>query len=312
MRPVIAVVAAAALAVVAAGCASDSAPVSSTEPWNAPDAAWMQPAGTPMGAELVVPQGAQLVGPVFSSVSQRSPIDGGDWYVDGQQAYLLSGGADIVDLSDDLVAQLGGPQGLQTQYNDTVCNQEIDRGGPLGVDTQPYTDDLDADAVEVICSATLPNGVSEVGEGITLDLRQDVTESGRPVLGSVQWPESSVMTLDGLPDAPEGVGGPTTITTDVEGDPDLKVAEGSFLAGPQGWGSITGGFTAVVGVTGDPDEVFDAYMAYINADPVVIDEQVGALRVRQGQAGGAGGVTYTVTLNELDGSAWILLEAYND
>lgn len=265
-----------------------------------------------MGAELVVPQGAQLVGPVFSSVSQRSPIDGGDWYVDGQQAYLLSGGADIVDLSDDLVAQLGGPQGLQTQYNDTVCNQEIDRGGPLGVDTQPYTDDLDADAVEVICSATLPNGVSEVGEGITLDLRQDVTESGRPVLGSVQWPESSVMTLDGLPDAPEGVGGPTTITTDVEGDPDLKVAEGSFLAGPQGWGSITGGFTAVVGVTGDPDEVFDAYMAYINADPVVIDEQVGALRVRQGQAGGAGGVTYTVTLNELDGSAWILLEAYND
>ena len=311
MRPVIAAVVAAAVASIAAGCASDPASDASSDPSNDPDAAWMQPAGTPMGADLVVPQGAQLVGPVFSSVSQRSPIYGGDWYVDGQQGYLLSD-ADISQISDDLVAQLGGPQGLQTQYNDTVCNQEIDRGGPLGVDTQPYTDDLDADAVEIICSATLPNGVSEVGEGITFDLRQDATEADTPVQGVLTWSGSSVEVPTDLPQAP-GVNGDTdVITSDVEGDPDLEVVEGSFLAGPQGWGSITGGFTAVVGVTGDPDEVFDAYMAYINADPVVIDQQVGALRVRQGQAGGAGGVTYTVTLNEMDGNAWILLEAYND
>lgn len=303
---------AAALAVCAAGCTSDSGPDASSEPWNEPDAVWMQPAGTPLGADLVVPQGAQLIGPVFSSVARRSPIDGGDWYVDGQRGYLLSE-ADIADLSDDLVAQLGGLQGLQTQYNDTVCIQEIDRGGVLSVDTQPYTDDLDPDAVEIICSATLPNGVSQVGEGITFDLRQDVTQSGLPVLGSVEWPESSVVTLDGLPAAPEGVGGPTTITTDVDGYPDVTVADGSFLAGPQGWGSITGGFTAVIGVAGDPDEAFDDYVAQDSGEPYLTeDEVVDVTRIREYRSSEAGGVTYTVTLNEIGGNSWILVEAYND
>jgi hypothetical protein len=97
------------------------------------------------------------------------------------------------------------------------------------------------------------------------------------------------------------------------GDPDLPIAEGSFLAGPPGWGSGTGGFTAVIGVTGDPDEVFDEYMRYQMNDPPMADEHIlGDLRVRQGTTGGAGGVTYTVTLNEIDGDAWILVEAYND
>lgn len=301
----------AACAVLAA-CTADSVSLSGPEPWTEESAGWMQPAGTPLGADLEVPKGAQLVGPVFSMIGQRSPIEGGEWFIEHQQAYLLADG-DVVDLSDDLVEQLGGVDALEAQHNNTICNQDIDRGEILGVDTEPFTGDLDPDAVEVRCMATLDNGVSEPGEGITFDLRQDVTEPDLPVQGSVGWAESNVVALDGLPETPEGVGGPDTITTDVEGYPDLEVTDGSFVAGPQGWGLGTGGFSAVFGVTGDPDEVFDAYSAQFPEEPYYrVDEEVGGLRVRQEAAGGAGGVTYTVTLNEIDDDAWILAEAYND
>jgi hypothetical protein len=265
-----------------------------------------------MGADLVVPEGAQLVGPVFSAVGQRSPIEGGEWYVESQQAYLLADG-DIVGVSDDLVDQLGGPEALEADDGDTFCTQGVDRGEILGVDTEPYSGDLDADAVEISCAGYLDNGVSEPGGGTYFDLRQDVTEPDLPVQGVVSWSESSVQVPDSLPEAPEGVGGPQTITTDVEGERDLDVVEDSFLAGPQVWGGGTGGFTAVIGVTGDPDEVFDAYLEQIDPEPYdSVDESLGDLRVRREAAGGAGGVTYTVTLNEIDDDAWILLEVYND
>ena len=216
---------------------------------------------------------------------------------------------DIVDVSDDLVDQLGGADGLEGLYDNSVCNQDIDRGEILGVDTEPFTGDLDDDAVEIVCSAYVrPNP----DEWVEFDLRQNVTEPGLPVQGVVFWTEFGVQVPEDLPQAPEGVGGLDTITTDVEGDPDLDVADGSFLAGPQGWGSITGGFTAVIGVTGDPDEVFDAYLGYVDAKASEREAQIGDLRVREGVLGGAGGVTYTVTLNEIGDDAWILLEAYND
>jgi hypothetical protein len=306
--------AAAALGVVAlvAGCTADPASLSGPEPWTDEGAPWMQPAGTPLGTDLLVPDGAQLVGPVFSTIGQRSPIDGGEWYVEGQQAYLLAED-DIVGVSDDLVEQLGGAGALEIDSGDTICNQDIDRGEVLGFETEPYTGDLDADAVEIRCAGNLDNGVSEPGGGTYFDLRQDVTEPDLPVQGIVSWSELDVQVPDSLPEAPDGVGGPETITTDVEGDADLEVAEGSFLAGPQSWGTLTGGFTAVIGATGDPDEVFDEYMRYQMKNPPKADEHVlGDLRVRQGTTGGAGGVTYTVTLNEIDGDAWILVEAYND
>lgn len=300
-----------ALAGCGAGSGDDPA-LAGPEPWTSPDAVWMQPPGTPLGGALVVPDGAELIGPVFSTLDRTSPIEGGELIAAEQQAYLLSN-ADIVDVWEDIVEQLGGRSAVETDYNDSNCYQWIDRGGNLARTSEPYSGDLDADAVEVICSGLLPNALAEEGPGLTFELRQDVTASDQPVLGVVTWAEPDVEVPGSLPDAPDGVGGPRVITTDVEGDPDLDVVDGSFLAGPQGWGSLTGGFTAIIGVTADPDEVFDEYLQYQMPDPPEADDEtVGDLRVRRGTTRGAGGVTYTVTLNEIGGEAWILLEAYND
>jgi hypothetical protein len=193
----------------------------------------------------------------------------------------------------------------------TLCQQEVRRA--FSSDVKPYRGELHPDAEQVTCSGSLSNGLSEPGEGITFDLRQDVGEPSPLVQGVLGWSESSVLVPGSLPDAPRVTGGPGVVTNDVEGEPDLAVVDGSFVAGPQGWGSITGGYTAVIGVTGDPDEVFDAYMDQFGQKPFYsVDEEIGDLRVRQEVAGGAGGITFSVLLNEIDGDAWILVEAYND
>ncbi len=317
MRPLVNACSLALACVVVLGACSDNGggeagSLSGSEPWTSADAIWMQPARTPMGFDLVVPQGAELIGPVFSTFDTRSPVDGGDPYMSEQQARLYSN-ADIVEVSDGLLTQLGAANMEGTQTSDSICVQEINRGETLGTTTKPYVGTADADAVELVCSGYWPNAVSDSGDGIEFDLRQDLRKPDQPVLGLVRWWESRVAAPGSLPEAPDTVGGPRTITTNVEGDPDLEIVDGSFLAGPQGWGSITGGFSAVIGVSGDPDEVFDEYMAYQVTDPEVATEAtIGPLRIRQGTTGGAGGVTYTVTLNEIDGNSWILLEAYND
>ena len=76
---------------------------------------------------------------------------------------------------------------------------------------------------------------------------------------------------------------------------------------------MTGGFTAVIGVTGDPDEVFDAYVAQ-DAEQSTgdLETTIDGLRVRQHRSAQAGGVGLTITMNDIDGNAWILVEAYND
>lgn len=295
-----------------AGCSAGGSLDALDEPWTSDDATWMQPAGTPLGAGLVVPADTQLIGPVFSKLGRTSPIDGAELFASEQRAYLFSN-ADILDVSSDIVEQLGGAGAVESDYNGSICNQEIDRGGNLARTPEAYNGSLNADAVEVTCSGLLPNSLAEEGPGLSFELRQDVADREQPVLGIVSWAEPDVVVPETLPDAPDGVGGPHIITTDVERDPDLDVVDGSFVAGPQGWGSITGGFTAVIGVTGSPDEVFDEYLRYQMPDPPPAeDDAVGDLRVRRGTTGGEGGVTYSVTLNEMGDNAWILVEAYND
>jgi hypothetical protein len=46
------------------------------------------------------------------------------------------------------------------------------------------------------------------------------------------------------------------------------------MAGPQGWGSGTGGFRAVIGVTGDADDVFDKYVRQDEEKPPFERERV--------------------------------------
>jgi hypothetical protein len=109
------------------------------------------------------------------------------------------------------------------------------------------------------------------------------------------------------------VTGPTTVASDGGYLADLKIVPGSFLAGPPFPGSVTGGYVAVIGVSGDPDTVFDAYVAQDTDKPYfTADETVDGMRARVDRSAEAGGVWLAVTLNAIDGTAWILVEAYND
>ncbi len=155
-------------------------------------------------------------------------------------------------------------------------------------------------------------GYQRSGAALEVDLRQDVTQASSPVQGHLRWFSPDDALPSSLPEVPVGVDGPQTVPSGVEGEPDLQIADGSFLAGPAGWGSGTGGFTAVIGVTGDPDEVFDAYLDPNIRRPIAVDTVMGRMHIRSAEGGGAGGVTYRVTLNEQGGNAWILVEAYND
>ena len=287
-------------AVLMAGCTSDSASNASPEPWNEPDAVWIQPAGTPMAADLVVPDGAELIGPVFTNVKKSGA---GEWKVGQQSAFLL--GSDGVDrIAQNLADQVAAPK-LVPMFGATLCVQEVVTEDRTSI--EPYRGDVQNSAVSVSCG-----GYQRSAPELEVDLRQDVTAPSLPIQGHLRWFSPDASWPLSLPDAPEGVEGPDTVPSGVDGYPDLKIAEGSFLAGPPGWGSGTGRFTAVIGVTGDPDDVFDAYVDPDIAKPLTVDAVVGKMHVQSAEWGGAGGVTYRVTLNEIGGSAWILVEAYND
>ncbi len=67
-------------------------------------------------------------------------------------------------------------------------------------------------------------------------------------------------------------------------------------------------------MSGDPDEVYDAYVEQDDAteSETNTNRMVQGMRVQQHQTSEAGGITMTITMNEIDGNAWISVEAYND
>lgn len=230
--------------------------------------------------------------------------------VERQSAVLLAENG-IDQIADDVAHQAAPPR-LVFMYSGGTCSQEVPAEWSTEDDPQTdfkeYSGTADADAVALLCA-----GYQRSRPGLEMDLRQDLTQPASPVQGLLRWFSPENEWPSALPPASSEADGPTTVPSNVEGEPDLPIAAGSFLAGPPGWGSGTGGSTAVIGVTGDPDKVFDEYLRYQMNDPPKADEYLpGNLRVRQGTTGGAGGVTYTVTLNEIDGNAWILVGAYND
>jgi hypothetical protein len=260
----------------------------------------MQPAGAPLVNGLTVPEGTAAVGPAFTNVVKSGA---GEWRVGQQSAFLLA--SDGIDrIAQDLADQVAAPKLVPT-YRGDLCFQEIVTEELTS--SEPYTGDVLDNAVSVSCG-----GYQRSAPGLEVDLRQDLTAPSLPVQGHLRWFSPADSLPSSLPDVPEGVEGPGTVPSGVEGYPDLQIAAGSFLAGPPGWGSITGGFTAVIGVTGDPNDVFETYIDADVGKPIEVNAVVEGMHVRSAQWGGAGGVTYTVTLNEIDGNAWILVEGYND
>ena len=131
----------------------------------------------------------------------------------------------------------------------------------------------------------------------------------------VRWSPPPIETLDALPAAPPDVDGPDLVESRPAVDylPDLRIVDGSFLAAPPGPGGGTGGFSAWIGVSGDADEVFDAYVAQaVEESSSTDDREVDGMRVRQYVSSDAGGVTRSITMNEIDGNAWIYITAVND
>lgn len=306
-------------ALLAAACTSESPSEAVAEPWNEPDASWMQPAGTPLAEGVVVPEGARLVGPVFAQFDETKALQG-EVVVGGQRGYLLVDGEPYA-VATDFLDQWDGENTLGEYHRDTLFRQDVQVAGGK-IRNYDYTGDPEPGAVEISCDVGLvlvaPTGDTELeqigtGRVLSFNLTKDVASVDVPTQGTVDWPPPFIAIPDDLPIAPEGVDGPTSVASDVDYLPDLEIVDGSFLAGPPWPGSLTGGYTAIIGVTGNPDEVFDAYVSQDEDKPeLTVDETVGEMRIREYRSSEAGGITYTVTLNEIDGNAWILVEAYND
>jgi hypothetical protein len=108
--------------------------------------------------------------------------------------------------------------------------------------------------------------------------------------------------------------GPSTVAADIDGEAPLQIVDGSFVAAQPPAGSVTGGYSLVIAVTGDPDDVFDAY---VDQDPLEsteedTDEQHGDLHYRRYRSSGAGAGGFDLVLNEAGGNAWLLIKRWND
>ena len=263
-------------------------------------------AGTPIAAGISVPEGARLSGPLLLTPT----VDGRSFT--SQQGWLFVDG-DPYTVAREFHEQWSG----EASRANMSCEQKrVSSSGR--VKRYPLVGEPADDATAVSCSIrfvlrefTLYHEVQHVS--LAISYKKDLTEPGQPAVGSVFWPTPPVEVPTTLPEAPSNVGGPDQVVSDVDYQPDLQIVDGSFLAAPPGPGSLTGGFTAWIGVSGDPDEVFEAYVAQDDSTPeATTDRTVRGMRVRQHMSSDAGGITMYVTMNEIDGNAWIYVEAYND
>ncbi len=267
-------------------------------------------------AGVAVPEGARLVGPIFTTFDTVK-AENNEFVVGRQQGYLLVDG-EPYSVATDFLDQWDGANGLGEYPKDTLCRQQVDEGVEGKTHNYNYKGEAADGAVEISCTVGLITSQRLVGEetfarAIGMSFTQDLADPDAPVQGTVGWESPPVAIPETLPEAPEGVDGPTSVVSDVDYLPDLEIVEGSFLAGPPTTGYGTGGYIAVVGVTGDPEEVFDAYVEQDNDKPYLdADETINGMRIREYRSSEAGGITFTVTLNEIDGNAWILVNAYND
>lgn len=317
----------AVVSLVAAACTSDDGDLASPEPWRSPVATWMQPAGTPLTSELVVPEGSQLIGPVFATSVKRSRSDSSEWRVTEQSA-IVQADSDVVVVTKDLVDQSAGAFGREAARSVSAGTPvgSCDQGGAHG--QIGALTDVDPDAEVVQCTVA-PQGpapedefdpgwerqAAVAGRQFHFRMSQTIAKPSDPILGTAYW-AVDILVPESFPVAPTDVSGPDSVPGIVD-YPDLQIVGGSFLAAPlltPADSEETYSYTAVIGVSGDPDEVFDAYADQApDQDPFVnVDRTVGDLHFRQFKSAEAGGVWFSVTMNVLDGHAWILLDVSED
>lgn len=311
-------------ALVACGGSSDSGSGEVATEWTASEwpvygADWTAGPGTTLGDDLVIPDNTYAIGPVMTYDIRRAGRANA-WEARYRQIWMTSESdpydlaMDFADQSvdppryrpEELVESTGKkdpPEFMPQEKLGKLCEQSGPNESENGYGYAPYTGELKPWAEHIECSA------SAWGVDGWVELRQDLSRD-QPVVIVVTGKDLAAP--ESMPQVPEGVGGPGKIVGEYD-LPTYDIVDGSFMAGPQGWGSNTGGFRAVIGVTGDPDEVFDAYLEQDEQEPYrTRDVSVDGIRVRQAATQEAGGVWMVYTLNETDGNAWILLEAYND
>ncbi|HVQ88214.1 MAG TPA: hypothetical protein VMT88_08530 [Actinomycetes bacterium] len=248
-------------------------------------------AGTQLKAGLVVPEGAQLVGPVFT---RWSDIDAAPQAT----AYLTMDG-DLEHVSADLV------------------DQAIALGAGTDAEEEAFTDattGCDAESLPSVQVCTWgPPPVVPKDWPLAFSLSDQLANADAPSLGTVTWlPDAD--TPIALPEPVDPGTGVSSVDGGIVHEVPLQIVDGSFLAGPVWPGSVTGGYVAIIGVTGNAGEVFDAYVDQgFDGEPVrVTDRQFGSVMYRKASTSEAGGGYYDVTLNDDGASAWILVERYND
>ena len=180
------------------GCTidSDSSDAAVVGPWDEPTATWMQPAGTAMVNGVAVPEGAELVGPVFSSVANTRD---GEWKVLRQSAFLLAP-TGIEEIAQDLADQAAPPK-LVPLSNGGLCIQNIAAVEGFA-DTQEYHGDVLANAVDVECG-----GYQRSGPGFEFSLRQEMPQDSAWIQGHLRWFSPNDALPPSRPELPEGVDG---------------------------------------------------------------------------------------------------------
>lgn len=242
--------------------------------------------------DLELPSSATMVGPVWTL---------GPGTKDAEQAVYLEVVGDVDAAAEDL-ARLG---------QDSVEVPKKWSGVPLpGATCDTEAEDASSGPVDRVCGWA-DSGLKFKGWWpFTFLLHQDLTPADAPTSGVIRWRGDAT---DLVIPPPGGQAGPTTVGGRIAGE-DLDIAAGSYVAGESWVDSATGGYCVIIGVTGDPDGVFDAYVAQdpLESTDEDTDEQHGELHYRRYRSSGAGAGGFSVVLNEAGGNAWLLVERWND
>lgn len=243
----------------------------------------------PGGLEL--PSSVTMIGPVWTIAPGTK---------EAEQALYLQVLGDIDTAAEDLARQ--GQQSAEVPKEWS--------GAPFpGATCDTQAEDASSGPVDRVCGWADSGLKFEEWWPFTFLLHEDLTGADAPTSGVIRWPREATELV--IP-SPGEQSGPTTVEAGIAGE-DLDIV-GSYVAGEYWVDSATGGYGVIIGVTGDPDDVFDAYVAQDPLDSTEedTDEQHGELHYRRYRSSGAGAGGFSVVLNEARGNAWLQVERWND
>ncbi len=242
--------------------------------------------------DLDLPRSVTMVGPVWTL---------GPGTKDAEQVVYLEIVGDV-----DAAAEYLARQGQQSAEVPMKWS-----GIPLpGATCDTEAEDASSGPVDRVCGWADSGLKFKEWWPFTFLLHQDLTRADAPTSGVIRWPGDATKLV--IP-PPVEQAGPATVGGGIAGE-DLDIVPGSYVAGEFWVDSATGGYGVIIGVTGDPDDVFDAYVAQdpLETTEEATNEQHGELHYRRFRSSGAGAGGFSVVLNEAEGNAWLLVERWND